>query len=59
MAVLRNWKQYTSIRQGHAYKLSTFQMIKSYLHCMKLEDSILCLKQTVAEAIEPIPYICI
>jgi len=26
---------------------------------MKLEDSVLCLKQTVAEPVEPLPYICI
>ena len=59
MLVLRSWKQNTSIRKGHAYKLVIFQMIKRYPHFMKLEDSALCLKQTFAEPVEPIPYICI
>jgi len=58
MLVLRSLKQNTSIRQGHACKFITLQMIKSYLHCMKLEDSTLCLKQAVAEPVEPLPYIC-
>lgn len=59
MVFLRTWKQNTYVRRGHACKLVTFQMIKSYPHCMKLEYSILCLKQTVAEPVESVPYNCV